>query len=222
MIVKFLKKIPILGFLLVKIKRIFKPIPEFKNTNDYWEQRYAEGGNSGEGSYGEFALHKGEVINDFVQRHKIKSVMELGCGDGNQLSYFNFEHYIGFELSKPGIELCKNKYKDDFSKSFFHNSEFMNQKAEFCISLDVIYCIVNDEIYENYMHQLFDSSLEYVLVFSINKDEQNEDIPHLKYRNFTNWVTQNKTDFELVEFIENKFNSKNNIIASDFYFYTRK
>ncbi len=65
----------------------------FPGSDKYWEQRYAVGGNSGVGSYGKFANFKAEVINKFVREHKIKSVIEFGCGDGNQLKLANYPSY---------------------------------------------------------------------------------------------------------------------------------
>jgi len=34
------------------------------DSNKYWEERYAKGGNSGKGSYGKSAIFKADVIND--------------------------------------------------------------------------------------------------------------------------------------------------------------
>jgi hypothetical protein len=35
---------------------------------DYWEENYANGGNSGNGSYGVLAQFKGDVINQFINK----------------------------------------------------------------------------------------------------------------------------------------------------------
>ena len=58
----------------------------FAGSVAYWEQRYREGGCSGAGSYGKFGRFKAQVLNQFVVEHGIRTVMEFGCGDGNQLS----------------------------------------------------------------------------------------------------------------------------------------
>ncbi len=68
----------------------------FPGSNKYWTQRYAEGGNSGAGSYGKFARFKAEVINKFVSEREIKSVIEFGCGDGNQLKLANYSRFSPF------------------------------------------------------------------------------------------------------------------------------
>jgi hypothetical protein len=56
--------------------------------NNFWENRYRMGGNSGAGSYGEFAEHKANVINNYILKYNIKQYQIFGCGDGNQISFY--------------------------------------------------------------------------------------------------------------------------------------
>jgi hypothetical protein len=58
-------------------------------TIDYWENRYKNGGNSGEGSYALKAEYKANVLNNYIQKLNIKSIIEFGCGDGNNLLFYN-------------------------------------------------------------------------------------------------------------------------------------
>lgn len=60
-----------------------------KSSRNYWEKRYAKGGNSGVGSYSILAEYKASVINNFVTKNNIKKVIEWGSGDCNQLSLAN-------------------------------------------------------------------------------------------------------------------------------------
>ena len=87
----------------------------------YWEQRYSAGGTSGCGSYGKLAEFKAEVIKAIIKEHDIKSIIELGSGDGNQIS-ITFDNpdisYLGFDVSKTAITMCMEKFKDDISKDF--------------------------------------------------------------------------------------------------------
>ena len=84
------RKIPVVGhwaaqaYLSIKGHRT-KP-RTFAGSVIYWEQRYAQGGNSGVGSCGKFAEFKAELLNRFVAQHGVHTVIEFGCGDGNQLS----------------------------------------------------------------------------------------------------------------------------------------
>lgn len=196
------------------------------SSSVYWEERYRNGGNSGSGSYNRLAEFKAQVINDFVKKNKIDSVIEWGCGDGNQLQYFDFLHYIGYDVSKTIIEQVKNKYKDDINKEFYwtRDKEFSNFRiADMSMSLDVIYHLVEDEVFEKYMLDLFKCSRKYVCIYSWDQD-----VPvsmHVKYRKFTEYIENNFPDWKLILHIKNKyFRKKNeqdidNTSLCDFYFY---
>lgn len=106
-------------FVFSKIENKRTPNKGFIGSEKYWIDRYKKGGDSGAGSYDKFAIFKGAVVNEFVTDNNINSVLELGCGDGNQLEYFNFPSYIGFDVSKRIIEQCRMKFKDDKTKNFF-------------------------------------------------------------------------------------------------------
>ena len=56
---------------------------KINSSREYWEQRYSMGGTSGAGSYDKLAEFKVEVINSFMKKYQISSVIEFGCGDGN-------------------------------------------------------------------------------------------------------------------------------------------
>ena len=90
-----------------------KESEKWEGSIKYWEERYQNGGNSGAGSYNRLAEFKAEIINEFVKKHKINSVIEWGCGDGNQLLFADYMMYIGYDISEKAIEICSKKYKED-------------------------------------------------------------------------------------------------------------
>jgi hypothetical protein len=102
----------------------------------------------------------------------IKSAMEFGCGDGNNLSLIKYPKYIGLDISPTAIKICINKFKNDLSKSFYvYNSLAFrdNQNlfiSELCLSLDVIFHLVEDELFTKYMNDLFEASDKYVIIYS--------------------------------------------------------
>ena len=108
---RFIKKIPFIGNLTVRIKNTLFPSAGFTTSEEYWIDRYREGGDSGAGSYNNLAEFKADIINKFVSDNAIESIIELGCGDGNQVKYFDFPSYIGFEISPVAIERCKEIFK---------------------------------------------------------------------------------------------------------------
>lgn len=211
---------------LKKLKRMIFP-KIFPGTIDYWEKRYSEGGNSGSGSYNQLAIYKAEIINQFVIKNQIHDIIEFGCGDGNQLSLAQYPKYIGFDVSKTAIKLCVNKFLNDYAKSFFLYDSFSfvdNHnifKAELALSLDVIFHLIEDEIFETYLTHLFNSSTKYVIIYASNF-ERNQTF-HEKHRIFTNWIKENITGWEMVEKTENKYKydpkDPGNTSNSDFYFF---
>ena len=90
------------------------------DSANYWDKRYLDNKNSGYGSYGKLAEFKAQIINHFVEENKINSCIELGTGDGNQLSLLKINNYTGFDVSTVAIENLKHIFKNDTNKKFFH------------------------------------------------------------------------------------------------------
>ena len=91
------------------------------------------------------------MLNKFVTTHHIQSIIEFGCGDGNQLNLAKHPLYLGPDVSKAAILRCQELFKLDDYKSFRVMSEYKGEKADLTLSLNVIYHLVEDEIFENYM-----------------------------------------------------------------------
>lgn len=176
----------------------------------YWEERYAKGGTSGVGSYGQLARFKGRVIRDFIKENNIRVVGDFGCGDGNQIRDFDSVYYFGFDVSKTALELCEKKFGDDIKKVFFLYPKemklFMPRTFQLTLSLDVIYHLIEDRVYNRYMEDLFSYSSDWVIIYSGNTDVQGEpQSSHVKHRKFTDWVEKNARGWKLVEKIDNEF-----------------
>lgn len=192
-------------------RAVYSRFVRFKGVQSYWESRYAAGGHSGEGSYGKLAEFKAETLNDFVHENNIETVIEYGCGDGNQLKLFDFPHYTGFDISETAVSLCRDMFSDDGTKQFYHISESNDLTADLTLSLDVIYHLVEDDIFESYMKQLFSSAKRFVIIYSDNGDKDlNETMPHIKHRHFTQWVETHIDDWKLLKRIPNKYPYKGN------------
>jgi hypothetical protein len=155
-------------FFFKRILNKKKAIQSF-NSRDYWEKRYNSNNNSGAGSYGPLADFKAIVLNEFVKTYNIQSIIEYGCGDGNQLSLANYPIYIGLDVSKTAISLCQQKFKEDVSKKFYLTDEFKkeNIKTELVLSLDVLFHLIEDEVFENYMNDIFNSATNTLLFMQV-------------------------------------------------------
>ncbi len=181
----------------------------FSSAN-YWEQRYAKGGNSGAGSFGRLATFKAEVINKFCKEKGIERVTDFGCGDGNQLKLYIINEYVGLDVSESAIEACQKKYAGDQKKSFYiYKSELFKDNlnlfsAELTMSIDIIFHLVEDDIFEKYMHDLFNASRGYVVLYTSNFADSQQ-VKHVRHRNVTDWVEKKIIDFELIQEIENPY-----------------
>lgn len=220
------KTLTIIAQFLSRKKRTQNEEAPFSSSK-YWEQRYLSGDNSGIGSYGRLAQFKAETLNQFVKTNKINTVIEWGCGDGNQLSLANYPLYTGFDVSKEAIRICTEKFKGDPSKRFIYCGSLdftIPEKAELALSLDVIYHLIEDDVFSEYMKRLFDSSLKYVCIYSCN-DEDGSFGLHVKHRIFTNWIEENvASEWTLVEHIPNQYPynpDEEETSWSDFYFYKK-
>lgn len=185
-------------------KKIYNKLVRFPGSAQYWEERYKNGGNSGGGSYGRLALYKAQIINDFVSYNNIQTVLELGCGDGNQLKLANYSSYTGYDISPTAIQICQNLFEKDASKKFLLYTHAENlPKAELVLSLDVIYHLVEDSVYKKYMVDLFNAAEKFVMIYSSN--QSGEQVHHEKMRNFIEWVERHAPHFKLIEQIKNPF-----------------
>lgn len=202
-------------------------------VQQYWETRYSSGGNSGSGSYGRLAHFKAKTINDFVVKNAINSVLELGCGDGHQLSLAHYPQYYGFDISASTIAHCKQLFNNDASKQFFvyDSQKYLEESAsvrgsvELALSLDVIFHLVEDQVFDDYMNHLFSSSSKYVIIYSSNVTKPYAG-GHERYRKFTKWITANKPEWVSLAFLKNPFpfdpNHPTQTSNSDFYFFAKQ
>lgn len=211
--------------LNTKIADGFSSSRKFRGSENYWIRRYNKGRNSGSGSYGKLAEFKAEIINGFVQENDIATIIEYGCGDGNQLQLADYPSYLGFDVSAKAIELCLEAHGEDTSKSFQLMVDYKDERAELTLSLDVIYHLVEDEVFSLYMQRLFDSAEKYVIIYSSNfKDDYEGCAQHVRHRNFTTWVENKRSNWKLQKMIKNRYPYAGDDTEgsfADFYIYTK-
>ena len=186
---------------------------------EIWKNRYQNGGNSGSGSYNELYIFKRDIINDIINKNDIQSIIDFGCGDGNQIKEINTKNYIGIDIADTSIKICKMKYNNDNTKKFYTYDEIDNIKlqSDLTMSLDVLYHILEEDLYFNYLKNLFSCSSNYVLIYSNNYNGHIEG--HIYTRKFTDNVENMFPNWELQKKINQKYPKKS---SADFYLYKKK
>ncbi len=217
-----LREVPVLGPRLVKL---WIRLHKVDSSAEYWEQRYKAGGNSGVGSYSRLAEFKANFLNSFVEEHQIATIIEFGCGDGAQLRLARYPHYTGVDISKTTIENCRNAFAGDATRHFVPLDALSpDVKAELALSLDVVYHLIEDSVFDAYMRRLFAAAEKFVIIYSSNVDEKWNG-SHVRHRQFMRWIEANLTQWRLYSVQENiyPFDPRNlaHTSRSDFYVFVR-
>jgi hypothetical protein len=222
---RLLQQIPVLGPFVQRTARLFgwKASHEFSTSGEYWERRYQSGGNSGDGSYSDLASFKAAILNGFVREHSIHSVVEFGCGDGNQLRFSQYPSYVGYDVSPTAVVTCRRLFSDDPTKKFELVENYAGEVCDMSMSLDVIYHLIEDDIFDSYMRRLFAAARRFVVIYSSNSDvSPSASAPHVRHRKFTDWIDLNQPNWRLIRHVPNEYpvdpKSKAGSFA-DFYFY---
>jgi SAM-dependent methyltransferase len=217
------------------VKDLVRPLPgvrqfsllrqrlAFRGSAHYWERSYARGDTSGPGSYGALAEGKASLLNDFVRRHAVGSVIEFGCGDGHQLSLADYPRYIGLDVSRSAVQLCQHRFANDPAKSFFlYDGACFTDRAglfvtDLALSLDVVYHLTEDPVFETYMTHLFAAAARFVIIYAPNREIVGT-APHVRHRHFTPWVDAHCTDWRLLEVVAGPNSGPD---RADFFMYER-
>ncbi|MCH2197912.1 MAG: class I SAM-dependent methyltransferase [Flavobacteriales bacterium] len=200
------------------------------DSASYWEDRYAQGGNSGEGSYQHFADYKAEVINQLIDEFNLNSAVEFGCGDGNQLNMFRFEKYYGLDVSTTIISRLSKRFEDRPDLSFQVYKTGTSKEIPRCdatLSIDVIYHLTEPHVYDAYMNDLFASAESMVIIYAWNEVYVEGSHPnHVHPRLFTKDIEERYPEWELSRKLDNpnhpRAQNKLATTPAEFYIYTRR
>jgi hypothetical protein len=225
---KTVARIPLLGPVAKKVYNAIAPTTgarTFTTSPEYWNERYISGGNSGAGSYGRLARFKADVLNKFVSDQAISSIIEFGCGDGEQLKLARYPLYTGIDVSMRAVEICQSKFAEDSTKTFYHIAREAAQlpKADLSMSLDVLYHLIEDNIYHDYMSKLFFASRKFVCIYSSNC-ERPAAAKHVRHRRFSDWILHHQPAWKLVLTVPNLYpedeTRPEDTSFADFYFFS--
>lgn len=206
-----IRRVPLVGPSLVVVANVVRR-NTFPGSSRYWERRYARGGDSGEGSTGSLARVKADLINDFVRRQGIESVVEFGCGDGQQLALAQYPRYLGLDVSNTTLRKVLREYSNDQTKSFLLYDPFCFAdpaqlvRADLALSLDVIYHLVEDDIYHLHLRHVFGAARRFVILYTSDAENLRVDEPvaaHVRHRPVVRDVAATFPAWRLLERVPN-------------------
>jgi SAM-dependent methyltransferase len=189
----------------------------------YWDQRYRAGGTSGAGSRGEMAEHKATFINNFVADNAVANVLDFGCGDGHLVSLLKVPAYIGADVSAAALAHCATR----FPQYRFMPMQSLDAAlhADLVLSIDVIFHLVEDAVFGQYLHALFGHARRFVVIHSSNFDSA-WPAPHVRHRRFTEYVADARPEWRLIAHLPTRFpydpERPEDTSFADFYVYGRR
>lgn len=119
-----------------------------------------------------------------------------------------------------------NQFADDPTKSFmlydpWHFADPAGMvRADLTISLDVIYHLVEDEVYELHLRHVFGAARQFVVLYTSDADTVvavGSTPPHVRHRPVIRDVARNHPDWRLREHIPNRHTAS----FADFLIYER-
>lgn len=190
------------------------------DSTRYWEQRYRTGGNSGRGSYAHLAQFKADIINQFLKERvgEIQHIVDVGVGDGNQLKLLDIDSnikYTGLDVSSTVVRKCRDMFQH-FSNFTFDTLDNNTIKADLVLSCDVLYHLIDFNIFQDHLDMLFSLSKHYVIIYAKDEDASDQ-APHVLFRKFTHIIQQRFPQFHLIQTIPNQFPKES---PSSFYIYS--
>lgn len=182
------------------------------DSRTYWQERYRQGFHSGAGSYGVLGAFKAQWVNQFIADRDVRSVIDLGCGDGTMACQIEVPQYLGLDVSEHAICLCRFRCDGQAEKRFALLDEYDGEQAELALSMDVIYHLLEDEVYAAYMQQLFGAATRYVAIYSTNLEEAPDPATSwVRHRRFTDWIESHLPEWELIAHTPNPYEFKGDI-----------
>ena len=193
----------------------------FRGSATHWQRHYDHGGDSGPGSYGESASYKAELINRVVGEYGIRSIIELGCGDGNQLTYLDIDQYIGLDVSKVAIQRCIARHGSNARRSFiWYDQDYFHDplrvvSADCAMSLDVIFHLVEDDVFVRYVQNLFQCGRRFVIIYGLDEEQTLPGHVSVRFRKYSDYIAANMPEFRVALHVGKNGN------FGDFYLYER-
>lgn len=180
-----------------------KPNKILTSSYQYWAERYINTNfknSSGNGRLKFRLRYKAKMLNKIFETYTITKIADFGCGDGLLASRLKCAKYYGIEINSEIVSNLKNKFfeKKEFEFSTKFESRWRN-KIDASISVDVIFHLVEKDVYQKYMNELFSTDAKYVIIRAYNHESQGTGRnSHILHREFLNTVKKYFPNYNLI------------------------
>jgi SAM-dependent methyltransferase len=144
------------------------------SAKDYWNIRYGMGLDSGYGSYGDEGKWKVAQVIDLAKKHKVRSILDCGCGDGTiakavKAGLTKGVKYNGFDISTAAIQRLSENVPD---KMEFKCGDFTlggAPQADLVMCLDVFFHLESQEQHDRATKVICESFKKVAVVTAWNE-----------------------------------------------------
>ena len=179
---------------------------KISSSEEYWKQRYSEyssrlfKGASGNGRLPFRVNYKSKVLNEIIVKYKISSIIDFGCGDGILASKLHIDRYDGLEIDESLVDELSRQFQSKPNYNFSTKiKSTWPERHDLALSVDVIFHLLEDDVYRSYMFQLFSGKSDYVVIRSSNHEELGMGRNgHIRHRNFSEFVSKNFGQYNLI------------------------
>jgi SAM-dependent methyltransferase len=159
---------------------------------DTFNRIYAEGtwgrddagkGTSGTGSTLEITREYRAYVEEFIKKHRVKSVVDAGCGDWSFSRAIDWGHasYLGVDIASDVIAAVRNKHETDRIKFQVGNITDELPAAELLISKDVLQHLSNELVHKFIRNNLKKGKYKWVILTN-DRGSENHDVASGGYR----------------------------------------
>jgi hypothetical protein len=141
-------------------------MPESKSFN-FWDDHYARGGTSGDGSVGEHREWKWSVVKQYTVQ--VDDVVDVACGDLSFWAGRDCMRYTGIDISSTIIERNR-KIHPRWQFILANAADPQQAKGRIVFCFDLLFHIMDDNIYTGILQNLTQYSAEWIFIFTWKKN----------------------------------------------------
>jgi hypothetical protein len=164
-------------------------------SREYWDRRWRYGPPC-PGSNGAEAVAKAEWVNAVVRDLDVKTMVDGGCGDGSQALMFDVPVYLGVEVAESAYRFAARRLRACPNRAVVLAAPGtqLSVRADLSASLDVVFHLVDEYEYEEWLGNVFGSGRRFVAVHGTNYESEPE--AHMRHHAI---VDDAPREFRLIE-----------------------